>query len=1077
MFKYVYILFMILLLSVVDNSYGQFYTGSNIEFGQNRVQYHSFFWQYYHFEKFKVYFTAGGENNAIFTAKTAEKYLLELSEIMDYDVDEELEFIVYNSQSQFKESNIGLSNSSETNIGGTTRIEGEKVFIYYEGSHDQLERQIRSGIAKIIAFKMMYGSSWREALKNSSLLALPQWYIEGFVAYMEGPWNTTLDNDLKAEINTDIFDGLNHLQGEKAQLAGHAIWNYVSEVYGDKMIPNILYMTRLSKNVESGFLYVLGSGLGSLTRDVKAYYNARYNADKENRNEPTEELLPFKIKDKYKYYNLSLSPDGNKIAFATNELGQYKVWIYDINEDKLKKIAKGDHKLDRLPDYTYPIMAWHPTGRVLNFITETKGDLLMNIYDVDSKKNSPRVIPKLDKVLSMSYNADGKKLAMSAVKEGQTDIFVYNILGNNQTQLTDDIYDDFDPAFVEEDSKIIFASNRIEDIIRKTVEIKSYSEHTDLFVIDIKKPDDPLQRITDTPLINEVQPAQYDNDHYTYLSDENGIYNRYIAYYDSTISYIDTAVHYRYFSVVDQLTNYPVSVLDYEIATKNDSYVILMKDKGSFQFYKGSKEKDLAFEDGPYLTKFMETKLRLQDQPLDNDELDNESKNDDPNAVDINNYQFDTDVNTESEKIIITPQEDTTDSSIIAFEEGKPTLDSIPFELPRQELYVLNFANDFVVSQFDNGFLNQTYQRLSPSGYINPGFNGIFKLGLKDVFEDYKIIGGFRYPVNFSNTEYLLSFENLKNRVDKKYLVSRRAFRDNVGDYVYKIQNYEAKALLKYPFSEVASLRLTANARYDLNTPLSVDQRALEAPNDHDVYGGLKLEYVYDITRNIATNIKFGTRFKAWGEYMQQINAEQSDFFTFGFDFRHYQKIHRTLVFATRIAASTSVGSQRLVYFMGGVDNWMGAKFDNSIQISPNENYQFQTIATPVRGFHQNARNGNTFAVINNELRFPIFKYLARKPIRSDFISNFMVIGFADIGSAWTGKNPYDLENSFNTTVVSGMNYEVILNNQKEPIIYGYGGGLRSKVLGYYVRFDLAWGVDDGVVLKPVSYFSLALDF
>ncbi len=1076
MFRKLYIILSFLLLVSVSKSYGQFYTGSDVEFGQNRVQYHSFFWQYYHFEKFKVYFTAGGENHAVFTAKAAEKYLLELSEIMDYDVGEELEFIVYNSQSQFKESNIGLS-TSETNIGGTTRIEGEKVFIYYEGSHDQLERQIRSGIAKIIAFKMMYGSSWREALKNSSLLALPQWYIEGFVAYMEGPWNTTLDNTLKADVKTKLFDGLNHLEGEKARLAGHAIWNYVSEVYGDKMIPNILYMTRLSKNVESGFLYVLGSGLGSLSRDVKAYYNARYDADSETRSEPSEEVLPFKIKKKYKYYNLSVSPDGNKIAFATNELGQYKIWIYDLQKDQLKKIAKGDHKLDRLPDYTYPIMSWHPTGRVLNYIVEKKGNLMMNIYDVDAKKNSPRVIPKMDKVLSMSYNTDGKQLAMSAVKDGQTDIFIYNVIGNNQTQLTNDIFDDFEPAFVDGDTKIIFASNRVDDTIRKTVPIQSYDEHTDLFIIDVKRPQDPLQRITSTPLINETQPAQYDDSHYTYLSDENGIYNRYIAYYDSAISYIDTSVHYRYFSVADQLSNYPISALDYQLAPKGSDYFVLMKNDGAFQFLKGDKEKDLAYEEGPYLTKFMETKLRLQDNPLDNDDIEDNQINNDPNAVNIDNYQFDTDVNTGSEKIIITPQEDTTDSSIIAFKQGKPDLDSIPFELPRRELYVLNFANDFVVSQFDNGFLNQTYQRLSPSGYINPGFNGIFKIGLKDVFEDYKIIGGFRYPVNFSNTEYLLSFENLKNRLDKKYMISRRAFRDNVGDYVFKIQNYEAKALLKYPFSEVSSLRLTINSRYDINTALSVDQAALEAPNQNDIYGGLKLEYVYDITRSVGTNIRFGTRFKAWGEYMQQINTSQGDFFTFGLDFRHYQRIHRTLVFASRVAVSTSVGSQRLVYFLGGVDNWMGAKFDNSIQISPYENYQFQTIATPMRGFHQNARNGNTFAVINNELRFPVFKYLAKNPIRSDFISNFMIIGFADIGSAWTGTNPYDLENSFNTTIVDGKNYEVILDNQKEPIIYGYGGGLRSKVLGYYVRFDLAWGVDDGVVLKPVTYFSLALDF
>ncbi|CAG5077024.1 hypothetical protein [Parvicella tangerina] len=1070
-----HIVLSVVLLMMLSNSFGQFYTGSNIEFGQNRVQYHSFFWQYYHFENFKVYFSAGGENHAVFAAKAAEKYLLELSEIMDYDIDEELEFIIFNSQSQFKESNIGLS-SSETNIGGTTRIEGEKVFLYYEGTHDQLERQVRSGIAKIIAFKMMYGSSWREALKNSSLLALPKWYIEGFVAYMEGPWNTTLDNTLRADIKTNLFDNLNHLEGEKARLAGHSIWNYISEVYGDKMIPNILYMTRLSKNVESGFLYVLGSGLSSLSRDVKAYYNSRYDMDAQNRSQPNEELLPFKIKKKYKYYNLALSPDGNKLAFATNELGQYKVWIYDIQEDKLKKIAKGDHKLDRLPDYSYPVMSWHPTGRVLTYIAEKKGNLTMNIYDVDAKKNSPRIVPKLDKILSISYNSDGKQLAMSAVKDGKTDIYVYNIIGNNQTQLTDDIFDDLDPSFVDGDTKIIFASNRFDDTIRKNVPVESYDAHTDLFVIDVKRPKNPLQRITSTPLINEIQPAQYDGDHYTYLSDENGIYNRYIAYYDSAISYIDTSVHYRYFSVADQLTNYPISALDYELASKSDEYVILMRSGGSYQFLKGMKANDLAFEEGPYLTKFMETKLRTSNTPLDNEDFEEQEINNDPNAVDIDNYQFDTDLKTGTEKIVISPEVDTT-SSIISFEDEQLVKDSIPFELPRRDLYVLNFANDFVVSQFDNGFLNQTYQRLSPSGYINPGFNGIFKLGLKDVFEDYKIIGGFRYPVNFSNTEYLLSFENLKNRLDKKYLVSRRAFRDNVGDYVYKIQNYEIKALFRYPFSEVASLRLTTNARYDINTPLSVDRGALEEEGYNDIYGGLKLEYVYDITRTVGTNIRFGTRFKAWGEYMQQINTREGDFFTFGLDFRHYQKIHRTLVFASRVAVSTSVGSQRLVYFMGGVDNWMGAKFDNSIQISPNENYQFQTIATPLRGFHQNARNGNTFAVINNELRFPVFKYLAKNPIRSDFIRNFMIIGFADVGSAWTGKNPYDLENSFNTTVVEGKNYEVILDNQKEPIIYGYGGGLRSKVLGYYVRFDLAWGVDDGVVLKPVTYFSLALDF
>jgi isocitrate dehydrogenase len=46
-----------------------------------------------------------------------------------------------------------------------------------------------------------------------------------------------------------------------------------------------------------------------------------------------------------------------------------------------------------------------------------------------------------------------------------------------------------------------------------------------------------------------------------------------------------------------------------------------------------------------------------------------------------------------------------------------------------------------------------------------------------------------------------------------------------------------------------------------------------------------------------------------------------------------------------------------------------------------------------------------------------------------------------------------------------------------EPIVGGYGFGLRSRLLGYFLRADWAWGVDDGEVKPRIFYLSLALDF
>jgi hypothetical protein len=50
-----------------------------------------------------------------------------------------------------------------------------------------------------------------------------------------------------------------------------------------------------------------------------------------------------------------------------------------------------------------------------------------------------------------------------------------------------------------------------------------------------------------------------------------------------------------------------------------------------------------------------------------------------------------------------------------------------------------------------------------------------------------------------------------------------------------------------------------------------------------------------------------------------------------------------------------------------------------------------------VRGFSQNIRNGNNFAVFNSELRLPFFRYLAGHPLASGFLNNFQVVGFADV--------------------------------------------------------------------------------
>jgi hypothetical protein len=282
---------------------------------------------------------------------------------------------------------------------------------------------------------------------------------------------------------------------------------------------------------------------------------------------------------------------------------------------------------------------------------------------------------------------------------------------------------------------------------------------------------------------------------------------------------------------------------------------------------------------------------------------------------------------------------------------------------------------------------------------------------------------------------------------------------------------------VKWPFNRILAVKGTASYRNDNAVYMSTDATNLARPNDQFNWLGAKGELVYDDTKNMGLNLYHGTRFKAFAEYYQLVDREDQNLIVVGFDFRNYQRLHRVIIWANRFAISSSFGTHKLIYYMGGVDNWLFPRFTQNTPIDLEQNYAYQTLATNMRGFQQNIRNGNSFAVFNTELRFPVFRYFAKSPIKSDFLNNFQVVGFGDLGTAWTGLHPYADDNFLFTNRIQQAPLNISVKVQKDPIVGGFGFGARTRLLGYFIRADLAWGVEDLVVQPSVFYLSLSLDF
>jgi len=352
--------FLMLLLAFVSitHLHAQFYNGSQITFGKNRVQYGDFLWTYFRFNNIDVYYYLNGKELALHTAEYARQYLAEIEKKLETTLDQKVQFIVYNTYNDLRQSNIGLMNQTQYNTGGITHIIGQKIFIYFDGDMNNFDRQIRAGLTRILLDGIIYGESITSQVKNSTLINMPAWFSDGLISYYSRNWDTELDNILKDGILNNKFKKFNHLQGTEAVYAGHSIWRFIAEKYGPENIANILYMTRVNRSVESGFLYVLGISFKTIIKEWESWYRKMYEEQENQSFTAYGQKVKVRIKKDVVYDRVRVSPDGGYLAYTTNDHGLYKVFLYNLGTGKQKRIFRKGIRLAKAGNPEEAIWVW-----------------------------------------------------------------------------------------------------------------------------------------------------------------------------------------------------------------------------------------------------------------------------------------------------------------------------------------------------------------------------------------------------------------------------------------------------------------------------------------------------------------------------------------------------------------------------------------------------------------------------------------------------------------------------------------------------------------------------------------------
>jgi WD40 repeat protein len=1046
-------------------------------FGRTRIQYKKFEWQLLSTANFNVYYYGGGEAMARRAAEYAEQELQRITSLIGYYPYSKTTVMLYNSVGDLRQSNVGLNDDKYSMGGETSLLRMTKVQLAFQGQQTLFKRDLSYQVTKVLLNDMMYGGSLKEVIQSSYLLQLPDWFVSGASAYAAEGWSVEMDDYMRDMTQKVEKDKAAQFFLRNPELAGQSVWNYIAERYGYTSVQNILNLTRITRDVETGISSSLNVPYKQFLRDWMGYYR-QLNAQPETAYQLPDEQHQLMSRNRrgLSFNEPVISPNGQLLAYTTTDRGRYHVIVANVDGSGKHIVYSGGYKSpDQEVDRRLPVLAWR-NNEQLAVAEEARGKMVLRLRSSNSgpfgavvrlKESLPfigdrgsSVFNPYSQVLSMGYSPDGKALAFSGVRNGQADLYLLRAGSRQPERLTNDVFDDVQPVFLPDGQSLVFSSNRwLDSAGTAKGSFKAVVNNYDLFRYRLDGTPQPIEQLVAT-ISNESRPRVLSQDEVLFLSEESGVrsvyrYNFTTKQRTPVTSFLNNLKSFDYNATTgalgfvasdrarDFVYAYPKYELPQELKLGKTARQEILEDRSAAASRPRPRPQSGSTGGaGTGVAGGSQSGNTGQARPNQNN-------------VNVSDYQFEEDAPR-------TPRPRRTPTVV-----QKPVATAPTPGITGPVRYDTRFSLDNVVSTI----------------YTDPllGFGFIGQATMSDLFEDHRIRAGIFALTDLRTSNMFAEYTNLKHRYDWSIGFQKQSYyvANETSGNIY-MGRYELTPGISYPLSHNISVR--GNLRYVNSLFSNLDD--VGTTDRRDQFLGGSGELVFDNSIATGVNMLEGTRMKVGVLKLNDMSSSSGDFGKVYVDLRHYQKVHRQIIWANRASYGQFFGNSPKVFRLGGMDNWLNARTDDEREVLPQNgaspaDFFYQQFVTNLRGVNYNSRSGPKYVLFNSELRVPIIQYFSRKPIYSGFFRNLQLTGFADAGTAYSGANPFNFNNSVNTVPFGGNGnaFEGTVTNFQNPFLIGYGAGMRTTMLGFYTKLDVAWARENGQEKGPKFYISLGYDF
>ncbi len=454
-------------------------------FGKNKVKYTDFEWHVYRSPHFDVYYYPEEEPFLEQVVSYAESAFLHLSQALDHEPKFRIPLIYYKTHGEFEQTNVTLYPLSE-GVGAFAEPLENRMVLPIDQPSDKLYALITHELTHIFTYSILFQDSAGRAIRGNP----PGWLMEGLASYMAKDEDTIDQMIIRDAVVNGLVPPITQVRGVAFLVYrfGHAAFDFIESEFGAEGIRTFLSEYRkvlLNANIEKSIKESFGIEAEEFDRRFQKWLRKRYLPFLLERGEPEDYGKEVGIKLPGIFtFSPALSPSGELIAVMTTKAGEIDVAIIDAKDgEMIRNLTKG---LTTQYDYLVASifegkndLSWSPSGDEVAVFARSGNKRLLLVYNaVTGKQVRADVIP-VDEAESPAFSPDSERILFSANKNGQTDIYEYNLKTKALTNITNDQFYDANPAWSADGKTVLF--NR---------RINAYAK---IFLLDYEDPSQKTQ--------------------------------------------------------------------------------------------------------------------------------------------------------------------------------------------------------------------------------------------------------------------------------------------------------------------------------------------------------------------------------------------------------------------------------------------------------------------------------------------------------------------------------------------------------------------------------------------------------